>query len=636
MTSNINGYVGYYKRSIADSITTNKIKPLNIIDYTDNSGNDGEILSKYDDGNGTSGIKWIPNTIGSSKWIQNNNNIYNDNSGNVGINTHNPLYQLDVNGSARIGNFSTEYKLQVKTGVGVYAIKYNTNTLFMGGEFTQIDRETYINGILNTTITYDVVNFVALNLNDGTVTTFGSSPSPIGLNGICRAINIDSTGNVYVGGSFTTAQGTSCNRIAKWNGSSWSALGPGLGNNSCYAIAIDSNDDVYVGGDFTNAGDVTNTSRIAKWDGSSWSALGNGISNNTCYAVAVGTGSVIYVGGNFTNAGGVSNANYITQWNGSSWSSLGSYQNSPSPTCYALLFTSNILYAGGSFPTSQGGVSQNYIVRWNGSTWNNLGTGLNQECRALATDGTNIYVGGFFSRAGGITNTNRIAKWTPNTNTWSALSTGIGNNFCYALDVYNNNIFAGGTFTNPYKYLAQFNNGTWDEINLYINDNDILFVNSSNNRIGINTNNPQYTLDVSGYIKSNIIACSYSGFDSIAGGIYIFKTKITDTGMSAGVATDLYNTTTGYFTAPVKGFYMFNCSGIANTDGATLEIHKYSSADGDVTISKITSLANTAISNSCIVELDNNDKIGFVISNMKNDNIDNLHPIFNGYLISPS
>ncbi|MGB9613419.1 MAG: chitobiase/beta-hexosaminidase C-terminal domain-containing protein, partial [Candidatus Margulisiibacteriota bacterium] len=43
-----------------------------------------------------------------------------------------------------------------------------------------------------------------------------------GMNGSVYALAVDSSGNLYAGGSFTTAGGVSANRIAKWNGSSWS------------------------------------------------------------------------------------------------------------------------------------------------------------------------------------------------------------------------------------------------------------------------------------------------------------------------------------------------------------------------------------------------------------------------------
>ena len=67
-----------------------------------------------------------------------------------------------------------------------------------------------------------------------------------------------------------------------------------------YALAV-SGSDLYAGGAFTNAGG-NEANGIAKWNGSSWSALGSGM-NGTVYALAV-SGSDLYAGGGFTIAGG--------------------------------------------------------------------------------------------------------------------------------------------------------------------------------------------------------------------------------------------------------------------------------------------------------------------------------------------
>ena len=132
---------------------------------------------------------------------------------------------------------------------------------------------------------------------------------------------------LYAGGNFTTAGGVAANRIAKWDGSSWSALGSGTERRSVYALTVFDDGGgpaLYAGGDFTTAGGVA-ANRIAKWDGSSWAALGSGMSDNV-HALTVfddGGGPALYAGGFFTTAGGVT-ANRIAKWDGSSWAALGS------------------------------------------------------------------------------------------------------------------------------------------------------------------------------------------------------------------------------------------------------------------------------------------------------------------------
>jgi len=76
------------------------------------------------------------------------------------------------------------------------------------------------------------------------------------LNDWCRALAIDGSGNVYAGGTFTEAGGQPVNRIAKWDGTTWSALGSGF-NNWCYALAIDGSGNIYAGGGFSQAGGVS-------------------------------------------------------------------------------------------------------------------------------------------------------------------------------------------------------------------------------------------------------------------------------------------------------------------------------------------------------------------------------------------
>src|SRR5580765_4860694 len=139
-----------------------------------------------------------------------------------------------------------------------------------------------------------------------------------GANASVRAAAVDASGDLYIGGTFTGVGGVIANHIAKWNGSSWSALGSGM-NSNVLALAV-SGSNVYAGGNFTTAGGSA-ANYIAKWNGSSWSALGSGM-NFYVFALAV-SGSDVYAGGRFTTADG-SAANCIAKWDGSSWSALAS------------------------------------------------------------------------------------------------------------------------------------------------------------------------------------------------------------------------------------------------------------------------------------------------------------------------
>src|SRR5262245_36393918 len=260
---------------------------------------------------------------------------------------------------------------------------------------------------------------------------------------------------LYAGGEFTTAGGASAGKIAKWDGSSWSTLGTGMGLSNTSVSALVVFDDgggpaLYAGGLFSSAGGGA-ANNVARWDGSSWSALGSG-TNARVNALAVlddGGGRALYAGGDFTSAGGLP-ASCIAKWDGSSWSALGGGTNFRVNALAVLDDGSGpALYAGGDF-TSAGGVAANRIARWDGSFWSALGSGTNERVFALAVHddggGPALYAGGFFTSAGGVV-ANRIARWDGSS--WSALGGGM-NGFVGALQVFDDGsspaLFAGGDF----------------------------------------------------------------------------------------------------------------------------------------------------------------------------------------------
>jgi hypothetical protein len=246
----------------------------------------------------------------------------------------------------------------------------------------------------------------------------------------------DGTGAaLYVGGSIYSAGGVVVHCIAKWDGTTWSALGSGM-NGSVEALGVFDDDGdgphapaLYAGGYFTLAGGVP-ANRIAKWDGANWSALGSGLSGGSdpqVYALCAfddSSGPALYVGGHFTHAGN-GNVKHIARWNGTTWSDVGGgTDGSYSPSVCALTIfddgTGASLYAGGGFVYA-GGVLVNRIARWDGSNWSALGSGTDASVSSFAVlhDVTRsaLSAGGYFTLAGGVT-AYGVATWDGAT--WSA------------------------------------------------------------------------------------------------------------------------------------------------------------------------------------------------------------------------
>ena len=73
------------------------------------------------------------------------------------------------------------------------------------------------------------------------------------------ALAVDGAGNLYAGGSFTSAGGVSAKNVAKWDGARWSALGSGM-NGVVWALAADGTVNVY-------AASVPGGPSVAKWTG---------------------------------------------------------------------------------------------------------------------------------------------------------------------------------------------------------------------------------------------------------------------------------------------------------------------------------------------------------------------------------
>jgi hypothetical protein len=282
-----------------------------------------------------------------------------------------------------------------------------------------------------------------------------------GVNAPVYDIALDGNTGLYASGDFTDAGGVPVNYIARWDGVAWSALGDGIGAKDIIpqvrALAVDSQGVLYVGGYFTLAGGKP-ANYIAKWDGSTWSALGRGMDDQVV-DLAIDTQGNLYAAGWFKRAGDVE-ANGIARWDGSAWSALDSGAN---PAEAIAIDQQGNLYAAGMFYLPPDSQTMSYIVRWDGSTWSLPGNGVDNSTNSLAVDQEGkLYVSGDFTHAGEV-QANRIASWDGNT--WSPLGSGIGVEGGYSsiatlvVDDWGN-IYVGGQFTvagsKPSAYLAKW------------------------------------------------------------------------------------------------------------------------------------------------------------------------------------
>lgn len=319
-----------------------------------------------------------------------------------------------------------------------------------------------------------------------------------GVEGTISAMAVSGS-DLYVGGKFLRIGGVAATNVAKWDGTNWSALGPGLGGdgNEFYygrvAAVLAVNGELYAGGYFTNSGAEylsgvvkwngsnswkpvstnfwaskinalawdgrylyaggsylyfgnTNPNHIARWDGTNWSPLGDGVNAWVSgiggwrdYGVVeslAASGGVLYVGGGFDTAGSLRVTN-VARWNGSSWAPMG---NGLPAGAYALAAGPQGLYSGGG----------SGVQRWDGSSWRAFGGNVQGRYQALGTvnalsfNGDNLFVGGDFPSAGGVPAIG-LARW--NGAQWSALGSGVSSNgYITALASTGNDLYVAGVF----------------------------------------------------------------------------------------------------------------------------------------------------------------------------------------------
>ena len=295
------------------------------------------------------------------------------------------------------------------------------NSLFVGGDFTQyIDK----NGLVS-----NLERIAKIDLTTGLLDTAFSVTT--GFNNTVRALAIDGTNGLYVGGNFTTYKGTTRNSLAKisaitgaldttynptfggfdpnvrvnalaWDSSGLYAGGsftayvgftrrrivkinsttgaidttfvpPGTGFDSeVFTILLDGSGGLFVGGDFFDYGGTTRQ-YIAKIS-STTAALDATFNtatgfNNRVRTIILGGSGTLYVGGDFTTYKSVNRQRVarIDASNSNLNTTFDSSSGFGSSVFSLILDSSGSLFAGGSF-ASYAGSTRNFIAELNGTT----------------------------------------------------------------------------------------------------------------------------------------------------------------------------------------------------------------------------------------------------------------------------
>ncbi|MCE3076331.1 T9SS type A sorting domain-containing protein [Chryseobacterium gwangjuense] len=407
--------------------TVNRLVKLDLdgtLDTTYNAGNSGA----------NSSVTTILDNLDGTIFIIGSFNIYNDTNKN---------YCAHILAD---GSLDNTYNVGTGADGNVSSILFQPdNKIIISGDFTSY------NGTIQRKIT-------RLN-TDGTLdTSFNSGGS--GMNGTVAAVALQSNGKIVAGGTFTKYNGNTVTNLVRINSDGSydnSALTLGTAfNNSITAVAVQSDGKIIVGGSFTSYNGTT-INRLARLntDGTldATFAIGTGANTGSISAILIQNDGKIIVTGLFTTFNGTTARIVRLNTGGDIDTSFNPGTGPNLPLYTAILQQDGKILVGGNFSTFNG-VSQARVARLNAN--GNLdttfipGTSIDASVQTLAVQPDNkVIIGGLFTKYG-TTLSNKIMRLNADGTLDTSFDVGGGaNNTINKLVLdQNNNVLIGGLFTN--------------------------------------------------------------------------------------------------------------------------------------------------------------------------------------------
>lgn len=253
------------------------------------------------------------------------------------------------------------------------------------------------------------------NLPCGSVALWnGAAWQPLG-SGLSFASTFDAAndaillpnGDLLVAGTMTGAGGAAVQGLARWDGVAWSSFGGGLalagGPGAATRVVRLPSGDIVVGGWFSSAGGVA-ANNIARWNGASWSPLGAGVGGFVTDLALGPDGELFVLAGDD-----------VLTWNGSIWTTVASYGGNDVPVSIAPL-RGGALVVGGYTTMFFGTSTRGFVDEWLAGGALFLRTQTNFDSRVHAMhrlpDG-DVLVSGQFSDFGGVPAANQVRLIDP-------------------------------------------------------------------------------------------------------------------------------------------------------------------------------------------------------------------------------